>query len=157
VQAESRLAVQFPQIFRAYLLEIAKAPGVLFQGSDVAEITEFEKYRADALALMAKTDPTLALPPQAIVFLIHQGYQFVYIIGVGGFDTPPMFWTEGSREPTQLASSFAEMVDVQLSQMEKNNASFREDGGYYLTLHPEGGATQSFPARSGGDRPLDRG
>ena len=39
--------------------------------------------------------------------------------------------------------------------MESNNRSFREMGGYYLTLHPDGGAAESHPAQASGDRPLD--
>src|SRR5262245_39747802 len=56
--AESRLGVQFPAVFREYLREMAKSPGSLFCGSDLARL-DFERFRADALALMAETDLSL--------------------------------------------------------------------------------------------------
>jgi len=154
--AEVRLGAQFPAVFRQYLLEMAKSPGNLFRGSGRASITQFEQFRTEALELMAETDAALTLPPQAVVFLFHQGYTFVYLFAVGGFDGPPMQWTETEREPQRVASTFAEMVDAELRLMERNNRSFREKGGYYLTLDAGGGATQSFPALASGERPLDQ-
>jgi hypothetical protein len=53
-------------------------------------------------------------------------------------------------------SPFLFMVDAELRLMESNNGKFREQGGYYMTLHPEGGATQAYPALSSGERPLDQ-
>src|SRR5215210_2714480 len=40
--AESRLGVKFPAVFREFLREMAKSPGDLFRGSHLAGITEFE-------------------------------------------------------------------------------------------------------------------
>ena len=79
-----RLGVRFPAVFREYLREMAKSPGDLFRGSHLAGITEFEQFRADALGLLAETDPALTLPPEAVVFLSHQGYTFLYLLAVGG-------------------------------------------------------------------------
>ncbi len=155
-EAEAQLGVRFPAVFRRYLLEMAKSPGALFRGSHLAGINEFEQFRADALGLLAETDPALTLPVEAVVFLSHQGYTFLYLLAAGGFDGPPMQWTEAEREPRQVAAGFAEMVDTELRLMEGNNRRSREQGGYYLTLHPEGGATQSYPALASGERPLDQ-
>ncbi len=107
------------------------------------------------MELLSETDSTLKLPPEAVVFLSHQGYQFVYVLASGGFDGPPMMWTETEREPKQLARTFAEMIDAELRLAEQNNQNFREMGGYYLTLHPGGGASEYHPALASGDRPLD--
>jgi hypothetical protein len=156
VETEAQLGVRFPAVFRQFLLEMAKSPGDLFRGSRLAGIAEFEQFRADALELLEDTDPGLALPPEAVVFLSHQGYTFVYLLAVGGFDGPPMQWTENEREPRRVAATFADMVDAELRLMESNNRSYREKGGYYLTLHPTGGATQSHPALASGQRPLDQ-
>lgn len=154
--AEGRLGVRFPEVFRAYLLAMGQSQGDLFRGSELAGIGDFERFRTDALALMAETDPGLSLPPDAVVFLFHQGYTFVYLWAVGGFDGPPLQYTETEREPREVAPTFADMVDAELRLMESNNRGFREMGGYYLTLHPGGGATQLHPALSSGERPLDQ-
>jgi hypothetical protein len=155
-EAEARLGVSFPAVYRQYLLEMAKSPGELFRGSHLAKIAEFEQFRVDALELLAETDPALTLPREAVVFLSHQGYTFVYLLAVGGFDGPPMQWTETEREPRQVAPTFAAMVDAELRLAEGNNRESREQGGYYLTLHPDGGASQSHPALASGERPLDQ-
>ena len=155
--AEARLGIRFPVVFRTYLQEMAKSPGDLFRGSDLAGIAGFERFRDDALELLAETDPALTLPRDAVVFLFHQGYTFVYFLATDAFDCPPMQWTETQREPTQVAETFAGMVNAELRLMEINNQAYREQGGYYLTLHPRGGATESHPALASGERPLDQG
>lgn len=154
--AEERLGVQFPEVFRAYLLEMAKSPGDLFRGSDLAGIEDFEQFRTIALKLMADTDPRLTLPGDAVVFLIHQGYTFVYLRARGGFDEPPMYYKETESETHQAAPTFAEMVDNELTLMESVDNEFHKNGGYYMTLHPDGGESQIHPARNSGERPLDQ-
>jgi hypothetical protein len=154
-ETEARLRVRFPTLFRQFLLEMAKSPGDLFRGSDLAAIGDFEKFRANALELLAQTDPALILPHEAVVFLLHQGYTFVYLLGSGGFDAPTMQWTETERQPRQVAATFAGMVEAELELMESNNRSVREKGGYYMTLHPDGGAALSYPSLASGERPLD--
>src|SRR5687767_5918778 len=76
--AETGFVVQFTMVFRQYLLEMAMSSGDLFRGSDLAGIDQFEQFRAQALELLADTDPALTLPREAIVFLFHQGYMFLY-------------------------------------------------------------------------------
>lgn len=155
LHAEERLSVQFPAVFRQFLLEMAKSPGDLFRGSQMAGIAHFEQFRAQALDLLAETDPLLSLPLESVVFLFHQGYTFIYLIAAGGFDSPPMQWTEAEPKPRPAAATFADMVDAELLLMENINRSSREKGGYYLTLHADGGTTQSYPALASGERPLD--
>ena len=155
-EVESRLGVRFPAVFREFLLQMAKSPGALFAGSDLAGLQDLDRFQADALELLRETDPSLSLPPAAVVFLIHQGYAFLYVLAVGGFDGPPMQWTEMAPEPRPVAATFAEMVDAELRLMEDNDRKFRDQGGYWLTLLPGGGATQSHPALASGERPLDQ-
>lgn len=154
--AETRLGIRCPIVFKTYLHEMGKSPGELFCGSDLAGVQQFDQFRSDALELLAETDPALTLPKQAIVFLFHQGYSFIYILGSGGFDGPAMQWTESEREPTQAAKTFAEMVDSELRLMESNHATSHKQGGYYMTLHVGGGSAIEYPALNSGDRPLER-
>ena len=155
-EAEARLGMRFPAVFRAYLRAMAKSPGDLFRGSELAGVADFERFRADALAMLADADPSLTLPPEAVVFLAHQGSAFVYLPAAGGFDVPPMVWTEAERAPRLAAAGFADMVDAELRLMERHHAAALEQGGSYLTLHPEGGSTRSYPPLGSGERPLGR-
>ena len=153
---EDRREVRLPEVYRAYLLEMGNSRGDLFRGHDVAGIGDFEGFRAEALALMAETNPVLTLPRDAMVVLFHQGYIFSYLLAAGGFDPPVFHYMETEQEPRELAPAFAEMVDAELQQAESYQAAARKHGGFYLTLHPGGGATECHPALSSGDRPLDR-
>src|SRR5262245_13725031 len=50
--AEAQLRARFPDVFREFLLQMAKSPGDLFRGSDLAGIGDFERFRADAVAML---------------------------------------------------------------------------------------------------------
>lgn len=154
-EAEARLHSRFPDVFREYLLRMAKSTGDLFRNSELAGPDDFERFREDAVAMLAKGRTPRTLPPEATVFMWHQDRVrvFMYLPAAGGFDSPVMQWSARGREPKQVAASFAAMVDAELGLMEDANRRSREDGGYYLTLYP-GGAAQSYPSLASGDRPL---
>jgi hypothetical protein len=162
-EVERCLHVRFPTVFRTYLLTMAKAPGALFGGSDRVVIPEagpaqtgFEGLHAEATGLLRQTDPGLALPANAVVYLFHQGYTFLYLVAASAFDGPQMQWTEGEREPNEVAPTFAALVDAELRSQETSHREWHERGGYYLTLYETGGGKESFPALNSGDRPLHR-
>ena len=152
-QAERRLGVCFPGVFRHYLLAMGKSRGELFNGSDLATLDELEEYHTFARKLLAATDPGLRLPSKAAVFLTHQGYCFSYLHADGGFDAPVTHWVEMEREPRIVVPSFAQYVEMQLDLMEQNNRNCRSLGGYYVTLYADGSSSAHYPALSSGDRP----
>ena len=154
--AEAELGIKFPEVFRVYLSEMGHSSGCLFSGSDLARLPDFERFRMNALTLLARTTPTVTLPRDAVVFLFHERYMFLYIIAAAGFDGPVMQWNETHYEPRQIASTFAAMVQAELSLMEKNDSTRRERGGYYMTLYPDGGKTEIHPALGSSDKPLSR-
>jgi len=154
-EAEVELGVEFPMLFRTFLRKMAKAPGALFGGFDLAGIKDFKGFHADALALLAETDPGLSLPAKAVVFQFLQGYTFSFILATGGFDGPVMGWMETEKTPAQLAPTFEKMVEAHLRLMESNDRDTRERGGEYLTLYPDGGTKTSIPSIASGERPLD--
>jgi len=154
--AEARLGVRFPAVYRAFLRELAKSPGELFRGSDLAGVGDFERFRADALEMLSILEPPPELPREAVVVLWHQGYTFTSLLADGGFDAPPLQWMEDEAEPRQIAPTFAAMVDAELRLMERGRAELRAQGGYWLTLHPDGGSTETYPALTTGERPLEQ-
>lgn len=156
-EVERRLDVRFSSLFRAYLRQMAKSPGDLFCGSDLAGPIDLEQFRTDASDLIAESGAELMLPADAIVFLFHQGYAFCYVLASGGIDGPVWQWTEGEAAPNQIALSFAEFVNAEIEGMEINHRESHRMGGFYLTLHPGGGQTESHPALNSGERPFDIG
>ena len=143
--AESELGMEFPELFRSFLLQMGKASGEMFCGSDLAGLSKLGEFRDEAARLMAAADPALALPGEAVVFLFHQGYAFNFFTGGSRPDTPVSVWCEGDAEPAEVAPSFEEFVENQLRVMEEGHEHLIETGGYYLTLYPEGGRRAPGP------------
>jgi len=150
--AEERLGGRLPEVFRTYLREMGRSPGELFCGSDLVGIGEFEDFRADALVLIAKKDRGASLPPEAVVFLFHQGYTFLFLRAVGGFDGPVFQYMERETELRETNATFAGLIEAELTLMERVERASHENGGYYRILYPEGGGSEIHS----GDRPLDR-
>jgi len=153
---EARLGVQFTDVFRSYLRHMGKSRGYLFGGSDVAQPSQFEDFRQFGQKLMHETSRSLDLPRDAIVFLSHQGYQFLFIQPRGGFDCAVMNYVETEEAAKQIAESFAAFLDAELRLMEHNHRKSHETGGHYITVHKRGGTSFKYPARASGDRATDR-
>jgi len=149
--AERRLGVRFPAVFRTYLREMAKSRGDLFRGSDLAGVADFEEFRAEAQELLP-----VPLPDDAIVFLIHQGYQFAFILAAGETDSPVFSYVEGEASPQEMMPSFAALLEAELKTIADANADARSIGGYYRTVHTDVIVSELRPALASGDRPLDR-
>jgi hypothetical protein len=81
--AEARWGVRFSTLFRQYLLELAKSPSTCFKKTDSLNLAESEQFWVDGLELLAQTNPALILSPEAVVFLILQGYMFVHTVAMG--------------------------------------------------------------------------
>jgi hypothetical protein len=155
-QAEKRLGVVFPLLFRTYLMRMGKRHGDLFVGSDTPTLDRLEEIRDYAQGLMLKSNVSEPLPPSAIVFLLHQGYTFCYFLAEGGFDSPVWNYLEGEARPEQRFASYGDLLLDEVGLMEEVNGKRIEQGGAYLQLHPDGGMTESYPALSSGERPIDR-
>jgi hypothetical protein len=155
-EAEQKHKTRFPKDFRDYLLIMGKRQGDLFRGSDVAGIDDFEKYFSDALELIEEAKTDFLLPDNAVVFLFHQGYTFLYLIADGGISSQIFQYVdvEGHRKPTKVADSFLAMVDSEVQAMESLHSEQHLHGGYYHILQGNG-RKMEFPARSSGIRPLD--
>jgi hypothetical protein len=154
-RAEAELNVRFPVSFRTYLGRMGKNRGELFRGSDVADIRDLRSFRADAVELlhgMGLTDRML--PTEAVVFLFHQGYSFLYLVAGTDLDPPVYQFVEGQREASLAAESFLALLEAEVRLMERNYQTARERGGYWLTPTTTG-VRQVHPALNSGERPLD--
>ncbi|NET08515.1 MAG: hypothetical protein F6K16_28215 [Symploca sp. SIO2B6] len=151
---ESSLGVRLPAVYRAYLQLMDLSHGDLFCGSNLAFIDEYEELRQFAEELLEENDVDGHLQQKAVVFFEHQGYSFCYFIASGGFDTPIYQYVEGRQSIEQAFSGFAEMIDSEVTSIEKSNQDFLEYGGYFLTVE-NGSVSQQYPARASGIRPLE--
>jgi hypothetical protein len=152
VAAEADLGVRFTDVFRAYLRQMGKSRGHLLCGSNVAEPSRFPEFRQVAQELMHETSQSLELPPDAVVFLTHQGYQFLFIRPDGGFDCPVLMYMEMDEAPKQIADSFAAFLSAEVTGMEETHRMAHENGGHYVTVDDDGSTSFEFPARLSGYR-----
>lgn len=119
-EAERNLAVRIPAVLREFILRIGWEPGGLWTGSEFAAAQELSEFRKDAEELLAESKATFVLPPSAIVFLLHQGYSFLYIEATEEPDGPVWQVVEGRTSPERIGGSIAQVIDVELALMEKN-------------------------------------
>lgn len=151
--AERALRVRLPLSFRQYLSAMGHKPGALFVGSDLARMHELSDYRRTALEIMAES-AQVPLPDDAVVFLMHQGYSFDFVIADGGEDAPVWRYTEGQPAPTRYADSFAEHLESEFQMIELANKETLELGGYFLSVK-NGYEQRYYPALASGVRPID--
>jgi hypothetical protein len=151
--AERQMGVTFPASFRAFLLRMGRARGELFRGSDVAGIDDFAEYRREASMLLEPVGA--AIPADAVVFLLHQGYSFAFITADGGQDSPVHVFGEGQESVSVAAPTLAAFIGGELRLMREVQERSRQHGVYWLTVLESGGCQETHPALSSGERPLD--
>src|SRR5262245_43287578 len=88
---EKHLGLPIPAAYRAYLAIAGAAPPPELVGSDCHDHYLF-KLHDWAIELLKESGEPFRLPDDAIVFLMHQGYQFFYLHADGVSDDPPVYY-----------------------------------------------------------------
>jgi hypothetical protein len=108
---EGELGVKLPAAYRAYLLHMGRSPDV-FVGTDWA-LRYLRRLQSGARTLLTENGEPFELPPKAFVFLMHQGYQFMYFIADGLNDDPAVYYyLEGHSGPERRAEHFSEWLQA---------------------------------------------
>jgi hypothetical protein len=104
---EEDLGVIFPAAYKAFLLILGRDGGSDFIGSDCT-IRHLPRLRSGAEELLQRCGSQYRLPKEAFVYLMHQGYYFVYFLADQASDDPPVFsYLEGDPAPVKKAVSFS--------------------------------------------------
>lgn len=111
---EKHLGLPIPAAYRAYLEIAGSSPPTELIGSDCHGSYLFN-LREWAIELLSESAGSLILPDDAIVFLMHQGYQFFYIRADGKTADPPVFyyfegWTNFKQSHKQFSDWVATIV-----------------------------------------------
>ena len=150
-----KLNTKFPRVFVAYLRRMGRERAGLFIGSD-AEPYYMHEYKQQAIEALRAGGVKQFLGRHSVVFLLHQGYSFLYFEGgnPSQFDSPIYQYIEGEPEPKRIAAGFAELLDAEVRLMEENNRAERAAGGYFITV--KGGFVRRvYPAQGQGKLPLE--
>ncbi|HEX4606813.1 MAG TPA: SMI1/KNR4 family protein [Urbifossiella sp.] len=106
VTLQEQLGLVFPVAYKAFLLILGRDGGSDFIGSDCT-ISALPRLRSGAENLLQRCGSEYTLPERAMVFLMHQGYSFVYFVADGASADPPVFaYVEGDTVPVEVAGSF---------------------------------------------------
>ncbi len=108
---ERETSTSLPAAYKAYLLVAGFEPPTAWVGSNCT-IHDLPKLFEWAQHLLAENQQP-ALPKQAFVFIMHQGYQFKYFIADGSCDDPPVFhYLEGEPNTEQQFERLSDLLAV---------------------------------------------
>jgi hypothetical protein len=113
---EQEMGLTLPAAYKAFLLILGRDGGPDFVGSDCT-IRHLPCLRAGAEDLLRQCGSRYTLPEQALVYLMHQGYYFVYFLADGVSEDPPVFaYLEGDPAPVEKAESFSAWLKLATSR-----------------------------------------
>ncbi|MFP4346090.1 MAG: SMI1/KNR4 family protein [Anaerolineales bacterium] len=94
---ESRLGFSLPVAYREFLAWMGRRAEGFMVGTDFyyAELWDAREY---AVELLRENDAPEALPKDAVIILLHQGYTFAFIRAGEGDDPPVYFYTESQND-----------------------------------------------------------
>lgn len=108
-EVERRFDVSLPAAYRAYLRVCGTHPPQALIGSDCT-IGELHDINQWAEELIQESRARAAFPEAFFVFLMHQGYSFLYFPLNGQEDPSVYSYQEGRSEPTRAADQFSHWV-----------------------------------------------
>ncbi|HEX8033642.1 MAG TPA: SMI1/KNR4 family protein [Ktedonobacterales bacterium] len=94
---ERHLGVTLPQAYKEYLLWIGHGAGRFERGTDCFYADVFDN-RDGAEQLLSEDNFPQKLPEDAVVFSMHQGYQFSFFRTSEGDDPPVYYYLEDSGQ-----------------------------------------------------------
>jgi hypothetical protein len=100
---EKHFNIKLPSVYRDFLLAMGHGAGSLYTGTHFTYEHLFE-LRGWAEELLADVGPDFYLPDDAFVFLMHQGYDFLYFQTSEGDDPPVYEFLEWYDVPTEQSS-----------------------------------------------------
>lgn len=118
--AEQALEAALPGMYRTFLRHLGWRQGVLLRGTDVAGASELPEYQADARQAISEWQPAVAIPANAIVIAVHQGYRVLYLLPDGS-DGPVFEVREGESAPRVVAGTFWEFIVEELGTVKNNS------------------------------------
>ncbi|REK37785.1 MAG: SMI1/KNR4 family protein [Planctomycetota bacterium] len=98
-----------PAAYVAFLRRMGRGAGEWFLGSDVFYPTCLELNAWAAETLAEESNPP-QLPEDAVVFGMHQGYQFHFMVSSEGDDPPVYYYHEGGEGFERVADSFSTLM-----------------------------------------------
>lgn len=105
-EIEASFGSSLPASYREFLFAAGQGAGRFMLGSDLfyPRILETTSWGAD---LLVESGESFSLPPDAFVFSMHQGYQFMFFRATEGDDPPVYYYFEGKGTPQCISNSLS--------------------------------------------------
>lgn len=104
-QLERKLSFRLPAAMSECLRRLGHACGQFMDG-DAFGLSAFDEAHEVAQEITAKPDSPWRLPDQAIPFLQHHGYEFLFIQSNAGDDPPVWLYVETEPVAREVGASF---------------------------------------------------
>lgn len=119
-ELEAYAGGKFPLVYRMFLQMMGRNAGQLFQGSDALISQRWSiRFRAFAQKIISEQGGSDSLPESAFVFLMHQGYVFLFFRLDEGENPPVYVVTDSEPEPKLLSENFTNFVERYVADLEE--------------------------------------
>ncbi|MEH2196707.1 SMI1/KNR4 family protein [Nostoc sp.] len=124
IQFERQNGITLPSNYKDFLKMMGHGAGKFLRGSDCfyQHLPQIQKW---AKELLVENDFPEALPEDAFVFFMHQGYQFSFFRLSEGDNPPTYSYCEGQQEPYFVKShdTFSDFLAVEIDLYLKSSMS----------------------------------
>lgn len=108
---EAASQVVLPGAYKEFLCAIGKSAGEFLIGEDVF-YSDILNLRGYADELLAESQAGFVLPKSAFVFLMHQGYQFLFFDTASGEDPAVFHYMEKEAQPKEVFTNFSKWLNA---------------------------------------------
>lgn len=107
--------VELPAVYARFLSRLGRSAGDFLRGSDFLypDLLPLKEY---AQQLLEEDEVDFTLGEEHFVFLMHQGYQFLYFDATASDDPPVYLYLEGEGEPSRVADSFSAWLETAVEE-----------------------------------------
>lgn len=111
-EIEAAVGRRLPLAYREFLAQMGHGAGDFYMGTDIF-YPRLHGLGQAARDLVAEEKSNLALPNEAIVFMMHQGYQFLFVRNDEGDDPPVYYYMEFSGQFVKKSDHLTDfLIDV---------------------------------------------
>jgi hypothetical protein len=111
-QVEAGVGQPLPLAYREFLAKMGRGAGDFYVGTHLFFPSMLGITEA-ARELVAEDEAGVVLPQGAIAFMMHQGYQFMFVRADEGEDPPVYYYMEQSGEFVKKAEQLSQfLIDV---------------------------------------------
>ena len=107
---EQKSSHRLPAVYREFLKSVGWSAGNFLVGTDMF-YPEVLSFRGAAERLLKQNNANYALSSNAFVFLMHQGYQFLFFHLEDNDDPPVFHYIEPNKSPVRVSEKFSAWLD----------------------------------------------